>query len=41
MNISIDSRTNDETRRQELYRGSVFVLSPSASALNFAVWRRN
>lgn len=34
MNISIDSRTNDETRRQELYRGSVFVLSPSASALN-------
>ena len=33
MNIFVDSRMNDERRRQELYRGSVFVHSPSESAL--------
>ena len=33
MNIYVDSKMNDEARRQELYRGSLFVSSPSPSAL--------
>lgn len=35
MNIFVDSNMNDEARRQELYRGSIFVYSPSATALRF------
>jgi len=35
MNIFVDSKMNEETRRKELYRGSIFVHSPSASALKF------
>src|SRR5215470_2494777 len=33
MNIYVDSRMTEEARRQELYRGSLFVYSPSPSAL--------
>jgi hypothetical protein len=33
MNIYIDSKLNDDSRRAELYRGSIFAQSPSASAL--------
>lgn len=33
MNILIDSQLNESNRRRELYRGSVFVYSPSPSAL--------
>ena len=33
MNIFVDSRMRDADRRKELYRGSVFVNSPSPSAL--------
>ena len=35
MNIFVDSKMNDGARRQELYRGSMFVHSPSASTLEF------
>lgn len=34
MNIYVDSRMTDDARRQELYRGSLFVCAPSPSALN-------
>lgn len=34
MNIYVDSSMNDEDRRRELYRGSIFVHSPCPSALN-------
>ena len=33
MNIFVDSQMNEEARRKELYRGSIFVYSPFASAL--------
>src|SRR5215831_2877740 len=33
MNIYVDSMLTDEARRAELYRGSIFVLPPSSSAL--------
>jgi hypothetical protein len=33
MNIYIDSKMNDDARRREIYRGAVFVHSPSPSAL--------
>ena len=33
MNIFVDSQMKEEARRHELYRGSIFVCSPSASAL--------
>jgi hypothetical protein len=35
MNIFVDSNMDDEARRQEVYRGSIFARSPSASALRF------
>ena len=40
MNIFIDSRMDEEKRRQELYRGSVLVYSPSPSALKFCEFAR-
>lgn len=33
MNIFVDSTMNEYARRQDLYRGSIFVYSPSVSAL--------
>ncbi len=33
MNIYFDSKMNDDERRRELYRGSIFVHAPCASAL--------
>jgi hypothetical protein len=33
MNIFVDSQINDDTRRRELYRGSIFVRSPHGGAL--------
>jgi hypothetical protein len=33
MNIFVDSKLNDDNRRQEIYRGGVFVQSPSPSSL--------
>jgi hypothetical protein len=33
MNIYVDSKMSDDARRQELYRGSLFVHSPAPSAL--------
>jgi hypothetical protein len=33
MNIFVDSRMNEETRRRELHRGAMFVYSPSENAL--------
>ena len=33
MNIFIDSKMNDDTRRKEIYNGSVFFHAPSASAV--------
>ena len=33
MNIFVDSNLSDDCRRQELYRGSIFIHSPSPSAL--------
>jgi len=33
MNIYVDCRIKDEARRAELYRGSIFLLSPSTNAL--------
>jgi len=35
MNIYVDSRLSDDERRAELYGGSIFVQSPSPSALKF------
>jgi hypothetical protein len=35
MNVLFDSKIDDAKRREELYRGSVFVYSPSAAALEF------
>ena len=34
MNIFLDSRMSDDQRRSEIYRGSIFLHSPSAAALN-------
>jgi len=34
MNIYVDSKMSDNDRRKELYRGSIFTISPSPSALN-------
>jgi hypothetical protein len=34
MNIFVDSGLSDANRRQELYRGTVFIHSPSVSSLN-------
>ena len=34
MNIYVDSKMSDNDRRKELYRGSIFTISPSTSALN-------
>ena len=33
MNIFVDSNLSDETRRTELYRGAIFVNSPSENTL--------
>lgn len=33
MNIFVDSKLSDDARRRELYRGSIFVASPSPNAL--------
>jgi hypothetical protein len=33
LNIYIDSKMGDDARRQEIYRGSIFTISPSPSAL--------
>jgi len=35
MNLFLDSKMNDAQRRAEVYRGSVFVYSPSRSAMRF------
>ena len=35
MNIFVDSQMNEEARRRELYLGSIFVHSPSATASKF------
>ena len=35
MNIFVDSKMTDDQRRTELYRGSIFVHSPSQSSLKF------
>jgi hypothetical protein len=35
MNIHVDSKMGDDARRTEIYRGSIFVQSPSPSALRF------
>ena len=35
MNIYVDSKMSDDERRAELYRGSIFVHSPSHNALKF------
>jgi hypothetical protein len=40
MNILIDSKIDDAKRRQELYRGSVLVYSPSPSALKLCQFAR-
>jgi hypothetical protein len=40
MNLFFDSRMNDDKRRQELYRGSVLVYSPSPSALRLCEFAR-
>src|SRR5208282_1708413 len=34
MNIYVDSKMNDEDRRREIYRGSIFVHSPCQGSLN-------
>jgi len=41
MNILVDSKMNDDSRRRELYRGSVFVYAPSPSALNLCQLARD
>ena len=33
MNIYVDSKMSDDDRRKELYRGSIFTLSPGQGAL--------
>ena len=40
MNLFCDSKMDDGKRREELYRGSVFVYSPSRSALKFCDFAR-
>lgn len=40
MNIFSDSKMDDAKRRQELYRGSVFVYSPSPAAVKFCDFTR-
>ena len=40
MNLFYDSTINDENRREELYRGSVFVYSPSPSAIELCGFAR-
>jgi hypothetical protein len=40
MNLFFDPRMDDEKRRQELYRGSVFVYSPSPSSLKLCEFAR-
>jgi hypothetical protein len=40
MNIFCDSHLDDASRRKELYRGSVFVYSPSPAALAFCEFAR-
>jgi len=40
MNLFYDSKVDDTKRREELYRGSVFVYSPSPSALELCAFAR-
>lgn len=40
MNLFFDSMMNDKDRRMELYRGSIFVYSPSPSAVNLCEFAR-
>ena len=40
MNVFFDSKMADAERREELYRGSVFVYSPSPGALKFCEFAR-
>jgi len=40
MNVFFDSQMDDEKRRQELYRGSVLVYSPSPAALKLCEFAR-
>ncbi len=40
MNLFYDSRMDDAKRRAELYRGSIFVYSPSPGALKFCEFAR-
>ena len=41
MNIYVDSKMTDDARRQELYRGSLFVYAPSPSALDLCQFARD
>ena len=41
MNIYVDSKMTDDARRQELYRGSLFVYAPSPSALELCQFARD
>jgi hypothetical protein len=40
MNLFCDSKMDDAKRREELYRGSIFVYSPSPAAVNFCEFAR-
>lgn len=40
MNIYCDSRMNDAQRREKLYRGSVFLFSPSPAAQRLCAFAR-
>jgi len=40
MNLLVDSRMNDDKRRQELYRGTVLVYSPTPSSLKLCEFAR-
>jgi hypothetical protein len=40
MNLFYDPKMDDAKRREELYRGSIFVYSPSAAALRFCDFAR-
>jgi hypothetical protein len=40
MNLFFDSQMDDAKRREELYRGSVFVYSPSPSAMKLCEFAR-
>jgi hypothetical protein len=40
MNLFFDSKLDDDGRREELYRGSIFVYSPSPSALKLCEFAR-